>query len=510
MQLPDDFYISLASDESADYFDHANKKSKFTNKLPEPLILNSKYSVALTEIYIPPFYAHSSKNIADIKTEEETESNEIKRLKRSATDSLRIKMTGTEWEIYLSADELTAASSTPLRLSDLLALFSDHIRYSETHLALDDPTEHFETIFKKFDDMIDTLDWKIAVNKIEGVQGSSITVMMPTSTTNVLVDYPIFDYKNVIIKGNEFSNLRDFFEHIISQLKPSERSRIFILKELTTIGNPENHFATTEIYRQIMSKVFESQKVKLIEAIKKSAEMNGGAQSSKSEVDIDETSNGSTVGDVPQPNDKATQTLQSAFGKNGSESSPKITQSSVGNASNPNPPASIPNPPAKTPNPQKPESIIADVNSTVSSLNPIEQNKIENALLSSIINELKESRESSAAENESHSYKMYRNSRKAANLLPHLHMIFVFSDVVGYHWYANKRYKLLRTIPNYYSVNTFNDGLWIRFDTPEYYPVSENYIESISIAVTNREYPINFARNNSQPIYCQLHFKKLV
>lgn len=54
MTLPNEFYITLVSDESGQYFSK-NEKAFFTNKLPKAIYFNESYCVALTEIFIPPF-----------------------------------------------------------------------------------------------------------------------------------------------------------------------------------------------------------------------------------------------------------------------------------------------------------------------------------------------------------------------------------------------------------------------------------------------------------------------
>lgn len=54
MALPDEFYVSLSSDENREQFPENNEAS-FVNLLPNPLFLNQEYCAALTEIYIPSF-----------------------------------------------------------------------------------------------------------------------------------------------------------------------------------------------------------------------------------------------------------------------------------------------------------------------------------------------------------------------------------------------------------------------------------------------------------------------
>lgn len=73
MSVTEDFYVTLVSDESNDYFDVGFDIAEFTNKLPFPLNLKERYKVALTEIFVPPFFLQS----------DEEDSNEVKRMKRA-------------------------------------------------------------------------------------------------------------------------------------------------------------------------------------------------------------------------------------------------------------------------------------------------------------------------------------------------------------------------------------------------------------------------------------------
>lgn len=54
MSHPDEFYVTLVSDECRQFFKE-NSCISFTNALPAPIYFDQSYSVALTEIYVPPF-----------------------------------------------------------------------------------------------------------------------------------------------------------------------------------------------------------------------------------------------------------------------------------------------------------------------------------------------------------------------------------------------------------------------------------------------------------------------
>lgn len=62
MSLPEEFYISLVSDECVKNFNF-NTKTSFINSFPKPLLFPQDYCVALTEIYIPPFSVLVNNNV---------------------------------------------------------------------------------------------------------------------------------------------------------------------------------------------------------------------------------------------------------------------------------------------------------------------------------------------------------------------------------------------------------------------------------------------------------------
>lgn len=85
-------------------------------------------------------------------------------------------------------------------------------------------------------------------------------------------------------------------------------------------------------------------------------------------------------------------------------------------------------------------------------------------------------------------------------------MLFVYSDIVAPHNYAAQNLHLLRVIPH---CSNPLDGVHIRFETPEFFPVSVSVFESISIIVSNRGQSLNFYPTNKHPMYLQLCFQKL-
>lgn len=135
MSLPNEFFITLASDESSDFFNTKNKQPSFTNKLPSPLLLSEGYSVALTEIYIPPF---------SVLPNFDGEINEIFRGKRSSADNrkLEIKLKDMNMTLTIPVDKFQSnTASTTWSLDDLFPLFFynldvDTSKYFENPLIL--------------------------------------------------------------------------------------------------------------------------------------------------------------------------------------------------------------------------------------------------------------------------------------------------------------------------------------------------------------------------------------
>lgn len=90
-----------------------------------------------------------------------------------------------------------------------------------------------------------------------------------------------------------------------------------------------------------------------------------------------------------------------------------------------------------------------------------------------------------------------------------VNMIFVYSDIVNIHAYAEHQLELLRIIPTYDLKEISAHGYHEKFINPEFYPVTRNYFDSISIKIVNREYDLRFNKRNLEPVYIQLLFKKM-
>lgn len=468
--MNDEFYVSLASDESAVYFDHANKQSHFTNKLPEPLILREKYVVGLTEIYIPPFFAHKT----FMAPEQDTDTNEIniKRATRQIQDDrseLVIHLQGTGWIIHIKNAEAKRLSEKTIAFNGLMALFVKYFEYKElSNLQQDDPRSN--EALEKLDAAFQQLDFEQAYTNKKQVRGLFFNVEMPYAVDDETAPYPNFTSEEVTVEMKEYDSLKQFLNEIIAQLPKEKRKKRLWLRMLTVIDNPALHFTTTEIFREFATRMY--------------AKEEGHVEI---RIAIPPTPSAAPASAAPPGLHKSTLV---------SVQSPATAPSHTSNGNSSSSSSSSKNDHSSTNGGQTKSRVDGNLlsNNTPASVN---------------INMEKECNRHNNDNSDSDSdNQIYKKARIAAVLKPHLHMIFVFTDIIEPHMYASKWFKLLRTIPNYYSKQTFVDGLWLRFDTPEYYPVSERYIESISISVTNREIPILFHKTNIQPIYIQLHFKK--
>lgn len=92
--------------------------------------------------------------------------------------------------------------------------------------------------------------------------------------------------------------------------------------------------------------------------------------------------------------------------------------------------------------------------------------------------------------------------------LEYVHMLYVYCDIVTGHAYADQTLDVLRIIPGY-TRDVCLRGYYEKFINPEFYPVNKNYFDSISIKINNREDDLSFSEHNFEPVYLQLLFKKI-
>lgn len=87
----------------------------------------------------------------------------------------------------------------------------------------------------------------------------------------------------------------------------------------------------------------------------------------------------------------------------------------------------------------------------------------------------------------------------------HLRMLYVYSDIVDGHAYANKHSRVLRVIP--YTPDAIYRGVDLCFEKLEFYSLAKKYFDSINIIINNSEFEIVFG-GSSEPVYIQLLFRK--
>lgn len=93
------------------------------------------------------------------------------------------------------------------------------------------------------------------------------------------------------------------------------------------------------------------------------------------------------------------------------------------------------------------------------------------------------------------------------SIFKHIQMLYVYADMIEGHGYADNKLCVLRVIP--WKSSAQSEGIHIRFENPEFYPVCRNYFDSINILINNREHEISFDLDSIEPVYIQLLFKKM-
>lgn len=87
-----------------------------------------------------------------------------------------------------------------------------------------------------------------------------------------------------------------------------------------------------------------------------------------------------------------------------------------------------------------------------------------------------------------------------------LRMLYVYTDIVEGHAYANKNLRVLRVIP--YAPDAIYRGIHVCFEKLEFYGLAKKYFDSINLILNNREFEISFTKGSTEPVYAQLIFRK--
>lgn len=360
MTLPNEFYITLASDESSEYFDTKYKHPNFTNKLPSPLLFKEGYSVALTEVYIPPF-----------KVEEITNPNELNREKRGGeTNTLIIKLEDLNFRISVPITTLIPSGGAEWHLNELIPVFFQNTKSEIPHFFQNPIT--IRKMKYKLREIVNSLNVANLPYDEEPPKGFRLFRLLVPYDQD---ENKKFKYIPIFMPIKRYQTLHNFFSTMLEQVPLDHRSPRML----------------SIIYRDIAT---------------------------------------SPHFDIP-------------FLKGISDVFYDVGHS-----------------------PDYPDDIV------------IESNDDGENMLTSFSNRSE------------------------------FRMLYIYSDIVSSHTYANRMLNLLRVIP-YYDRNTERNGLHIKFDSPEFYPLSKEYFESISIIVSTREYEISFNTYNKNPIYLKLLFRRM-
>lgn len=438
MSLPSEFYVTLASDESSDYFNTVNKEPNFTNKLSSPLLFKEPYVVALTEIYIPPW---------NIK--KESSENIVTRAKREILlggQGMIITLKNFNAEINIPVNKFLPIRGSTWKIEKLLPFFLDHIIMHDSKviyepravkLAKKKLKEDFENLSK--------MNIPFYSTKIPKFYHYFKLGVPYQSTGDDEISYY---YINIPIKT--YPSLEDFFKYIISFVPKNLRNDKLldvIFKEISKENDSDS--AVVSIYKKVFREIIDERaEAKLYN------QFNNGEQ-----MEVDNDAEETTPNTPKQP--QIGNIAQSSPPVQSGQSSPSVQSGQA--------------------------SQTVQVSQTTQTIDTIDIINLPNQV-------------------EDDENDMQVGSKFFTDETQ-LHMLFVYTDIISPHMYANKMFTLLRVIPNYH-INDQRNGLHIKFNTPEFYPVCKDYFETIEILISNREYEIELLQHVKNPIYIKLLFRK--
>lgn len=221
MASQDDFYITLISDENNDFSNSNNNIADFTNKLPTPLILNGKYKVALTEIYVPPFYLKSDNN-DEVRQKRDVKSNE-----------LLIYLDVEDYEIKITNPLLDRLKNHTFDIPAMFSFLLTHINfYFDDRLFMLDKL--YENLVEKFiRDMndIELNDPDIRMTAIED-ETEQIYLNLPVGIENENTPNEKFITRKVVIRPTQYSNFKSFLRQLYQQIPLEDRDITVFVKSI--------------------------------------------------------------------------------------------------------------------------------------------------------------------------------------------------------------------------------------------------------------------------------------
>lgn len=465
MENGDDFYVTLVSDESEEYFNSNTIKSEFTNKLPFPLNLTGQYKVALCEIYIPPFYLAS-----DI-----IRGNKLERRRREIDEDLEIFLKFKEWKIQISNPLLAQLKNKTFQIPNMLQFLINNIDYrGDDYFFQSDVL--FEALVNGLIQSLNDLelnDPQIEFNAYN--PRDCIYVRFPISIENENTPSEKFVTKVVGIRPTQYSSFQEFLRQLYQQLPKKDRNIQVLVKSILR-SKSDIELDRTKLFRkQLMSSIttrangVTEKQIEIVfpgQALSRAPLAQDTHNQNENEKDKDMINESHDLNFTVESAPEAERTVESA----------KASTSADDTLS--------------------------------SSLQPMNVNSV-----STNIEREKESEQADRNVNELPDYDIQlsypypvKRKKNEKKILNNTHMLFIYSDIVDFSIYTNRLFKILRIVP-FFPIRV-EKGVHKIYTAPEYYPVSRNFIDSIGIKINNRGESLRFETDDI-PIYLKLHFKKV-
>lgn len=453
----DDFYVTLSSDESREFFNVKYMISDFTNKLPSAMRLNDNYKVALTEIYIPPFYLPSEENSRNNNDTDENANDDNGNLRRkrrntsSNEERLEINLPDFDYKIVIDQPLLSRLKGKTYDVTGILLFCLTRMQLfnEETTMTLEEifgkiytRREIMEMIAKKFVEDLNTLELDdLHIPIIDSRMNNYINLKIPIAIENEDKENEKIVTKIVKIKCKKYPNFKQFLRDIYRQLPIEERNIVVLVKSIFKI----THDTDIPIQKEFREELLKA---------------------------ITDRANGETE---------------------------KIIDKVFTNKPTINPAASVP---------LQAESMVSEVNDMQAKCVPEKENQLGSV---QAVEKPAVSIQSDVTVNKEPDIDPqlgfhYMKKRKGGVTLNHSHMLFIYTDIIQYSAYAHHSFQILRVIPFY--PRKVLEGIHQIFISPEYYPISNYFIENIRIWINNRGEDLRFL-NPEMPVYVKLHFKKV-
>lgn len=243
MSLPSEFFVTLVSDESQEFFDSNTNGGSFTNKLPSALLFKENYVVALTEIYIPKFWI----NVDELSTEaphnprkkRETivhNSKSKRAINQSVygSDHLEINLTGLNWRVHISPVSMSRMKGKYFEFKHLLPILYYNIKYDES--KPENVEEVFKILMQKFDGIIPNIDFQQEYKQESPpAVGNFFYLHFPIGCDDINSEDPNFQNMTVVIKAKNYPSFKDFLNEMIKQIPINERKLEIILKAMSLV-----------------------------------------------------------------------------------------------------------------------------------------------------------------------------------------------------------------------------------------------------------------------------------